>query len=206
MVRNAHLRNLIQSVGPQSFVAAALLLSPLLSHAQIVSASLYGTVTDPTSAAVPSATIVATNVATGIGNGTTTDAAEDYTLPSLPPATYDIKIEKAGFRTTVISGVTLLVDQKARVDVQLNVGQISTSVEVTLVETKTASVGTVVGSQQVGDLPLNLRRITTLATLVPGTVDNRGQGYGANVVRGSPFSEATYSAGGGRDASNTLFD
>src|SRR6516165_3494152 len=85
MVRNAHLRDLIHWVGPQSVVVVALLLSPLLSHAQVVSASLYGTVTDPTGAAVPSATIVATNVATGIGTRTTTDAAGDYTLPSLPP-------------------------------------------------------------------------------------------------------------------------
>jgi len=208
MVRNAHLRDFIHWLGPRSFVVTALLLSPLLSRAQVVSASLYGTVTDPTGAAIPSATIMTTNVATGIATRTTTDAAGDYTLPSLPPATYDIKIEKVGFRTTVISAVTLLVDQKARVDAQLKVGQVSTTVEVSgaapLVETKTASVGTVVGSQQVVDLPLNLRRITTLATLVPGTVDNRGQGYGANVVGGSPFSEATYSAGGGRDASNTL--
>jgi len=91
MVRNAHLRDFIHWLGPRSFVVTALLLSPQLSRAQVVSASLYGTVTDPTGAAIPSATIMATNVATGIATRTTTDAAGDYTLPSLPPATYRIE-------------------------------------------------------------------------------------------------------------------
>lgn len=185
-----------------------LLVLPQLSHAQIVTATLYGSVADPSGAAIPAATIMATNVATGIETKTTADAAGNYIFPSLPPANYSIAVEKAGFKTTVISGVTLLVDQKARVDVQLRVGQVNTSVEVSgaapLVETSTASVGTVVGEQEVVDLPLNLRRITTLATLVPGTVDAHGMGYAASATGGSPFSEATYSAGGGRDSSNTL--
>jgi hypothetical protein len=177
-------------------------------YTQVVTATLYGSVADPSGAAIPSATITATNVAMGIETKTTADAAGDYILPSLTPATYSIAVKKAGFKTTVISGVTLLVDQKARVDIQLQVGQVTTTVEVSgaapLVDTKTASVGTVVGEREVVDLPLNLRRITTLATLVPGTVDNLGQGYASYLGGGSAFSEVTYSAGGFRDASNTL--
>jgi hypothetical protein len=178
-------------------------------YTQIINASLYGTVSDPSGAAIPEATITATNVATRVASKTVADAAGNYTLPSLPPATYDISVEKAGFKTTVISGVTLLVDQKARVDAQLQVGGVTTKVEVTgaapLVETKTASVGTVIGEQQAVDLPLNLRRLTSLAELVPGTVDDRGQGYALAFAGGSPFgSDVTYSAGGSRDSSNTL--
>lgn len=185
-----------------------LLALPQLSHAQIATATLYGSVADPSGAAIPAATITARNVGTGVETKTTADSAGNYILPSLPPANYSVAVEKEGFKTTVISGITLLVDQKARVDVQLQVGQVNTKVEVSgaapMVETNTASVGTVVGEQEVVDLPLNLRRVTTLATLVPGTVDNLGSGYAAYVVGGSPFSEATYSAGGGRDSSNTF--
>lgn len=179
------------------------------SRTQTVNASLYGSVTDQSGGAIPGATITATNVATGVGIKTAGDAAGDYTLPSLPPATYTITVEKAGFRTTVISAVTLLVDQKARVDARLQVGQVNATVEVSgaapLVETKTASVGTVIGEREVNDLPLNLRRLTSLAILVPGTVDDRGNGYAVTPAGGSPFgTDVTYTAGGGRDSSNTL--
>lgn len=177
-------------------------------YTQIVNASLYGSVTDSSGAAIPDATITATNVTMGIETKTATDAAGNYILPSLPPAAYNITVEKSGFKTAVISGVTLLVDQKARVDAQLQVGAVTTSVQVSsaapLVETKTASVGTVVGEREVVDLPLNLRRITTLAVLVPGAIDMRGYGGAAAVTGGSPFSENTYTAGGVRDSSNTL--
>ena len=160
--------------------ALLLVTSPLvltqLSHAQIVNASLYGSVTDQSGAAIPGASIIATNVATGVGIKTTADATGNYLFPSLPPATYNITVEKAGFKTTLISGVTLLVDQKARVDAQLQVGGVTATVEASraapLVETETASVGTVIGEREVSDLPLNLRRLTTLAILVPG-VDTR---------------------------------
>jgi hypothetical protein len=180
-----------------------------LCHAQVINASLYGTVSDPSGAAIPGASITATNVATGVESKTVTDAAGNYTFPSLPPATYNITVEKDGFKTTVISGITLQVDQKARVDAPLQVGGVTTKVEVTgaapLVETKTASVGTVIGEQQAVDLPLNLRRLTSLAELVPGTVDDRGQGYAVVPAGGSPFGvDVTYTAGGARDSSNTL--
>src|SRR5215831_268533 len=209
MARKTQLKDFVWWLCPRSFLVAILLLSPLLSRAQIVNASLYGSVTDPSGAAIPGATITATNVATGVGIKTVTDAAGSYLFASLPPATYSITVEKAGFKTTRISDVTILVDQKARVDAQLQVGGVTTTVEVNgaapLVETKTASVGTVIGEREVSDLPLNLRRLTTLAILVPGTVDARGSGYAITPAGSSPFgTDATYTAGGGRDSSNTL--
>jgi Carboxypeptidase regulatory-like domain len=193
--------------------ALPLVLGPFilaqLSHAQTVNASLDGSVTDPSGAGIPEATITALNVATGAAIKTKADATGNYLLPSLPPATYNLTVEKPGFKTTVISGVTLLVDQHARVDAQLQVGAVTTSVEVNgaapLVETKTASVGTVIGEQQVRDLPLNLRRLTSLAELVPGTVDNQKLGYAVTPAGSSPFgTDVTYTAGGARDSSNTL--
>jgi hypothetical protein len=147
-------------------------------------------------------------VATGFETTTKSDASGGYLISSLSPGTYDITTKKEGFRASVISGLTLEVNQQVRLDVKLEVGSLSTAVQVTgstpLVQTTTASVGTVIGEQQVVDLPLNLRRVTSLAILVPGTVSASSIGYAAYAVGGSQFSEATYVAGAGRDSSNTL--
>src|SRR5205823_4276901 len=86
---------------------------------------------------------------------------------------------------------------------------LTTTVEVSgaapLVETKTASVGTVIGEREVFDLPLNLRRLTSLATLLPGTVHDRGSGYAITPPGSSPFgTDVTCTAGGGRGSSKRL--
>ena len=127
----------------------------------------------------------------------------------MPPGAYTLTVEKTGFKSTVISGITLLVNQQAQVDAQLQVGQVTTSVEVNgaapLVSTSTASVGTVIGEREVVELPLNLRRFGSLAVLVPGTTTDNG-GF-ASQSFGSPFSESSYAANGARSASNnTLID
>jgi hypothetical protein len=188
--------------------AGVLFALPRPIFGQVVTATLYGSVTDPSGAAVPGAVLKATNTKTGIAVTRPTDEAGNYSFPSLAPGEYTLSVEKPGFQTKTVSGITLLVTQQARVDVQLDVGQVSTQVEVSgaapIVETSTASVGTVIGERQVIDLPLNLRRLTSLATLVPGTIAASTFGYAAYIVGGSPFSEATYVSGGGRDSSNTL--
>lgn len=178
-------------------------------YGQIVNATLSGTVTDPTGAAVPEAGVSATNVSTGVATKTTTDVTGSYTFPSLPVGTYTLTVEKTGFKSTVLSGIQLLVSQQAVVSAQLQVGELATIVEVTsaapLIETTTASVGTVIGQREVVELPLNLRRFGSLAVLVPGTTTDNG-GF-ASQSFGSPFSEASYAANGARSASNnTLID
>ncbi len=192
------------------FLALAALgwLSLMPSYAQVVNATLYGSVTDQSGAAIPGVNVTVTNQETGVATQGVSDVAGNYSFPSLPPGTYSIAAEKQGFKGKVISGITLLVTQQARMNVQLEVGQVTTRVEVKgaapLVETSTASVGTVIGESQVIDLPLNLRRLTSLATLVPGTVSASSFGYASYLAGGSPFSEDTYVSAGGRDSSNTL--
>src|SRR5438094_4287675 len=192
-----------------TLVALMFLLIVPSSFAQIVNASLTGTVTDPTGAAAPDATVTATETATGQATKTTTDPTGNYNLPSLAPGTYTVTVEKTGFKSTVLTGITLLVDQKAVVNALLQVGDVTTTVEVNsaapIVETSTASVGTVIGEREVVDLPLNLRRFGSLASLVPGTTTDNG-GFASNQF-GSPFSDASYAANGSRTASNnTLID
>jgi hypothetical protein len=99
-------------VGVTFFVLTFLFVAPS-SFAQIVNASLTGTVTDPTGAAAPDATVTATGTATGQATKTTTDPTGNYNLPSLAPGAYTVTVEKTGFKSTVLTGITLLVDQKA---------------------------------------------------------------------------------------------
>ena len=178
-------------------------------------ATLYGAVTDAGGAAIPGASVTVTDVGTAVVTKTTTDASGNYSFPSLSAAGYSITVEAPGFKTEDIKGIVLQVNQKAREDVKLQVGSVDTKVEVTgeapLVDTSSASVGTVIDQREVVDLPLNVRRFGALAILVPGTVPDAGAGSVsggfANSSFGSPFSESTYAANGARSSSNnTLID
>ena len=183
---------------------ATTLISPPQTRGQVVNARLTGTITDSTHAVIPGASITLTNVATGLAIKTTSDEAGAYIFPVVPPGGYTLGAEKEGFKSTLLSGIVLQVDQQARIDVSMDVGSVTTTVEVAatapLVESTTASVGTVINARETVELPLNLRRYGSLALLVPGTVpDNGGSAAG---IFGSPFSETTYAANGARTSSN----
>ncbi|MFN7995648.1 MAG: carboxypeptidase-like regulatory domain-containing protein [Bryobacteraceae bacterium] len=177
---------------------------PAIINAQEVSASINGTVTDPNGLGVPAAIIRAQNEATGTSVTTTTSNTGDYVLPSLAAGTYNVTAERPGFRTAVLSNVTLVVFQKARIDIHLEVGEVTAKIEVQasapLVDSTTATVAGTVENRKIEELPLNLRRFGQLATLFPGAVQDNG-GFASSAI-GSPFSEATYSANGLRTASN----
>ncbi len=202
--------------GLSSFVLVLLMgcLAALPCSAQST-ANLYGAVTDAGGAAIPGASVTVTDVGTAVVTKTTTDASGNYSFPSLSAAGYSISVSAPGFKTEDITGIVLAVNQKAREDVKLQVGSVDTKVEVTgeapLVDTSSASVGTVIDQREVVDLPLNVRRFGALAILVPGTVPDAGaggvSGGFANSSFGSPFSESTYAANGARSSSNnTLID
>jgi hypothetical protein len=96
----------------------------------------------------------------------------DYTVPLLPPALYRVTVEKSGFRRSVFSDVYLQVDQTARVDFTLQVGELTEEIAVTdtvpLVQTDTSTLGQVIDRRQVRELPLNERNFLSFALLVPG--------------------------------------
>src|SRR5207249_1210511 len=102
-----------------SVLLTGLLLSPAALHAQQDTATLTGDVRDETGAGVPQASVVATNVATNIALRTETNGRGSYTLPALRPGSYQIAVEKQGFQKVVRSGITLQVNQVARVDFAL---------------------------------------------------------------------------------------
>ena len=174
--------------------------------AQQVGATLFGTVTDPGGAFIPEASVTATDPATGRTTSTTTQNDGSYVIPYLPPADYTIAVEKTGFDKALQTGVTLVVNQKSRLDFQLKVGTLTTTVEVTtaapLVETGTATIGLTIDTRQVTELPLNIRRFGSLPLLMAGTVPDRG-GFSSNIF-GSPFSEVTYASNGLRGSGNNV--
>src|SRR4051794_16400661 len=119
-----------------------------LSYGQVSTAELSGTVTDSTGAVVPNAKVTAANVATNIERSTVTGSSGNYIVPLLPPGDYLVTVEASGFRKLVQRGISLQINQQAQVDLTLQVGQVSESVEVTaqapLLQSESSSLGTVV--------------------------------------------------------------
>ncbi|HWB97900.1 MAG TPA: carboxypeptidase-like regulatory domain-containing protein, partial [Bryobacteraceae bacterium] len=142
-------------------VLAMLLVAALPVAAQQGRGTILGTVTDSSGAAVPGATVAITNTGTNIALRTTTNGEGYYTMPGVAVGEYAVSAECTGFKKSVRTGITLQVDQKAQVDLVLQVGATSDSIEVTAevppVDASSATVGKVVEQRRVSDLPVNGR-------------------------------------------------
>jgi hypothetical protein len=198
--------NILRVLGRLPILLAFALCPP--GWAQQVTASLSGTVRDTSGALIPQAQLTVTNVNTGVASKTVSGSGGNYVFPSLEPATYTLAAEKQGFRTTVISGITLLVYQKATMNIVLQVGSVTQEVSVKgaapLVSTTSASIGTVINQQQIVDLPLNLRRTSGLALLVPGVSNTSGMSLASANANGSGFNTTSFSAAGATSDSNLV--
>jgi hypothetical protein len=143
-------------------------------NAQFESATLTGTVTDPANAAVPAAVVKLVNESTNLEASTTTNAEGRYFFPTLRPGAYRLTASAPGFKAFVSSGLVLQVNQAARLDVQLSVGQVTEQVLVTAaapaLETESSSRGAVIDQTKIGELPLNGRDYNQLALLSPGVL------------------------------------
>src|SRR5690242_18989130 len=139
------------------------------AFAQQTTATMLGTVSDPSGAAVPDVKIQASNMATKVNRETVSDSTGAYSLPNLPPGAYRITASKTGFQSSRVENVTLQVEQVARVDIRLQVGNVTETVDVSasaaLLQTATSSVGTVIAAGKIADLPLNGRNFIQLAQL-----------------------------------------
>jgi outer membrane receptor protein involved in Fe transport len=150
---------------------ALVLLGVVALHAQ-GNGTIHGTVVDPTGSATPDAKVVALLEERGTVREITASREGDYIFPSLPVGTYTITVQAQGFKMFRRSGVTLTTEQNVRIDVQLEVGNVSESVTVSaeapLVDSRSSVIGTLIDSRRVTDLPLNGRNIIGLAALLPG--------------------------------------
>jgi Carboxypeptidase regulatory-like domain len=142
--------------------------------AQEVTAAITGTVTDPSSAPISAATVMAHDTDRGTVWTAKTNDSGVYDFPRVPVGRYDLRIEKAGFETVVITTFILTLDQKARFDVQMKVGAVNQTIEVTnevpLLQTQSTEVSTIIDEQTNVSLPLASRNYVQLALLAPGAV------------------------------------
>lgn len=165
----------IRMKAPTLVWSSVLLISLATSslQSQIITASVNGTVLDPTAAAVPGAKVRAVNTSTNLEVNTTTDSEGRYTIPSLPPGgPYSIAVSASGFNTEAHSGITLEVNQSARIDFKLQIGAATETVQVTaegpLIDATTAAMGQDISSENVVDLPLNQRNPYAFVFLAAG--------------------------------------
>ncbi|HVB33093.1 MAG TPA: TonB-dependent receptor [Patescibacteria group bacterium] len=167
------------------WVAFLFSIAGISALAQISSGTILGTVLDPSSAAIPGATVTILNTQTGLTRTATTDAHGAYRFPSVPTGVYTVKVEKSGFQTLTLPNITLTVAQNLVVNGTLKVGSTQQQVVVTgaaaVVNTTTSTLGGLVNDTSIAQLPLNGRNYTTLAVLQPGVNQNpTGQGQGQN--------------------------
>ena len=155
-------------------MAALLLLCAGYVYSQAVNATLLGTVTDSSGAVAPNAKVVATEVNTGVSRSTQTNESGNYSFPDMPPGQYSVSVELQGFKKDTRRDISLIVNSSTRVDVVLQPGAVTESIEVTgappLLQTDRADTGAKIESVLTAALPLGTNRnYQALLNLVPGT-------------------------------------
>src|SRR5438477_4879727 len=160
--------------------------------------AVTGSVTDPSGAAITDAKVTLTNLGTAETRTQPTNADGLYSFVNLIPGNYKIDIEKPGFKHITRTPIVVEVQQSAKIDVTLPIGQANETVEVTsetpLLQSETSSLGQVVEQRKANELPLNGRNIYNLITLSPGAVAQGGSG--GTPVGQNPFSWGNYQVGG----------
>jgi hypothetical protein len=155
-------------------LAATLCLFAGLAPAQTITASITGTASDPSGASVPNASVTATNTETNVATTITTNAEGIYTFPFLRVGPYTITVEAKGFKKSVLGPFPTEANQIARIDVKMEIGDTSVTVEVTdvgaLLQTETQATGDTLTSSKLTSLPLNGRNFASLTLLIPGAV------------------------------------
>lgn len=184
-------------------IAATILTT--VCFAQEFRSTVSGRVVDPTGASVPSTKIEATERSTGARYDTTSGPDGQYTLPFLPPGTYSLAAEAGGFKKFVQEGITVGTNTRVTVNVTLQLGSqvesVTVSADATMVQTATASVGQVIGVNQISSLPMNGRTPLTLAQLAYGITPSSDPRFTRPFDNSGPSG---FSMGGGQATSNEL--
>lgn len=176
---------------------ALILCASIAAHAQVITASVRGTVLDEQGAALAGADVTITNADTGYNRTAKSGTDGEYNFPDLPLGTYRLHVTHAGFKAETQTGIVLHVNDSLTINVQLKVGAVSESITVEAapiaVETTSGELTGLIDGAQVSELPLNGRNFMQLVTLMPGvaageaySVNNKGLKGGSNLsVSGS---------------------
>ena len=190
-------------------VAMALAVAPPAARAQAVYGSIAGTIQDSTGAALPGVNVTVTSNERKTTDTVVTNGSGNYVKDRLLPGTYSVKAELSGFKSAVLPSAKVDVDTQTKVDLRLDVGQLSEAVEVMaaegqLLKTDRADVATTFDSKQISELPILDRNFTKLILLTPGTqqqswnhaASENPQGSLQTQVNGQTFAGTGYQLDG----------
>jgi hypothetical protein len=201
-------RRRLLSLAVLYFVSFALLAATQVAWAQEVTATIVGTITDQSGAPIKGATVIATDTERGTAYSATTNDSGSYNLTRLPVGSYSVKVSAPGFQTAIHPAFTLVLNQTARVDVGMKVGQVTETVEVSgaapVLQTETTQVSTVIDSVTNDLLPLATRNYVELTLLSPGSIspDPANFNNGDNTATGA----RPYINGNREQANNFILD
>ena len=181
-----------------SAIAAFVLWHGVVAVAQVEQGAITGLITDPSGASIAGAKVKVTNTDTQVSASGETNSQGNYSFPFLPHGNYSVAVEKEGFATGRVTGIALPVGLTATINMTLKPGTIQQEITVTssaaLLDEQTSSLGNVVSSHQIVQLPLNGRNPYALLTLAPGVTPSGNSGTGPIV------------SGGRSNTSGVLFD
>ena len=149
---------------------------------QSFTGAILGSVKDASGSGVPGAAVSIVNTGTNARTEVKADDTGAYSAPLLQPGLYRVEASAAGFKKFLQDGITLQIQQQARVDITLTVGEVTDSVSVSadaaLLETTSSTIGKVVDNKRIVNLPLNTRNVYSLIFLTPGVSGSVGNNYG----------------------------
>jgi Carboxypeptidase regulatory-like domain len=188
-------------------------LWPRAGWGQTVYGSIAGTVLDSSGAAIPGTTVTLTNLGTSEKRSMVSDAAGAYTFVNVLPGSYRIDAEKGGFKHFKREPIVMEVGSALRVDLTMEVGALTQTVEVTaatpLLQAQSSDLGQVVEARTVTEMPLNGRNVISLVQLSPG-IQPQGPPSGgnssmSNPVGANPFAAGDFQIGGSQAGQNAIF-
>lgn len=182
-------------------IAGVVSLAGMTADAQF-RASIQGTVTDPTGAAIPNAQVTLTDTATNATRTSTSNAEGVYNFAQLPPDHFNITATAPGFTKKVLSNLTIIPEQANSINIQLNLGNANTTVNVSAetvsaIDTETPNIGGTISANDIQHMPSFGRDVTNLMQLIPGTIDDGSQAAsgGAYSVPGNQGNAGTGNGG-----------
>jgi hypothetical protein len=193
-----------------SWLAFVLIFSASLSHAQTVTGSIAGEVTDPSGASIPGATVVAHNIDTNVDTSTSTNSSGLYNLEFLPIGHYQVMVKANGFNSVTLPAFALEVLQTAKFNVKLDVGNATTTVNVSaaapILNTDNPTLGTTFTTNTIQNLPLNGLDFSAVTLYMPGSVDTAGTSGTTSIERSTYFVDTPNMNGNRAQANNYTLD
>jgi hypothetical protein len=190
--------------------ATVVLLLAAVCAAQEFRAAIVGRITDPSGAVIPNAEITVTNLDTNVAVKTRTTGTGDYIVTALVPGPYRLEVEAKGFQKVIRQGITLAIQERPAIDVEMKPGEITSTVTITgeasQLEVATASRGELITGKVIVDMPINGRNAFSLAQLAPG-VNVTARGQASTFLRttaNNGYSSMQLSGGGNRQNESLL--